>query len=245
MKGKKNRVNLLALVVLMLSAMFVYKYYTDSGVVSKQITYTEFSENYEDFDTVTVKVNISQYNKNYDITGEYKEGSDEDATRFYLTTPYSETTDVLLDEMVEAGVDVEFGKVSQILLILSGILPMLLLFGVLIYFFMRQANGGGAMEVGKSKAKLHTSKKKVTYDAVAGLEEEKQELIEVVDFLKTPKKFEEMGARIPKGVLLVGPPGTGKTLLAKSVAGEAGVPFYFISGSDFLEMFVGVGASRF
>lgn len=123
--------------------------------------------------------------------------------------------------------------------------PMLLLVGVWI-FFMRQANSGNnkAMSFGKSRAKLVESNKKVTFADVAGADESKQELEEVVDFLKDPHKFSRLGGRIPKGVLLVGPPGTGKTLLAKAVAGEADVPFFSISGSDFVEMFVGVGASR-
>ncbi|NEZ48001.1 ATP-dependent metallopeptidase FtsH/Yme1/Tma family protein [Clostridium niameyense] len=131
-------------------------------------------------------------------------------------------------------------------------LPMVLIVLMLLGFwfvFMQQAQGGGGnrnvMNFGKSKAKMATpDKKKVNFNDVAGAEEEKQELEEIVDFLKAPKRYIDMGARIPKGVLLVGPPGTGKTLLAKAVAGEAGVPFFSISGSDFVEMFVGVGASR-
>jgi len=130
-------------------------------------------------------------------------------------------------------------------------LPSLFLVGVLIlfwYIFMQQAQGGGGsrvMSFGKSRARMVTDKdKRVTFNDVAGADEEKEELQEIVEFLKYPKKFIELGARIPKGVLLVGPPGTGKTLLARAVAGEAGVPFFSISGSDFVEMFVGVGAAR-
>ena len=128
----------------------------------------------------------------------------------------------------------------------SSLLPMLLLIGVW-FFIMQQTQGGGSkvMSFGKSRAKLHNEEKiKVTFAEVAGAEEAKEELQEVVEFLKHPKKFNDLGARIPKGVLLFGPPGTGKTLLARAVAGEAGVPFFSISGSDFVEMFVGVGASR-
>jgi len=136
---------------------------------------------------------------------------------------------------------------------LTTILPFGIVFILVILFFTfmsNQAGSGGAsgnkmMNFGKSRAKMVTDAgKKVNFSGVAGLEEEKEELAEIVDFLKTPKKYIEVGARIPKGVLLVGPPGTGKTLLAKAVAGEAGVPFFSISGSDFVEMFVGVGASR-
>lgn len=126
---------------------------------------------------------------------------------------------------------------------------IILMFGVFWFMFMQQSQGGGGnrnvMNFGKSRAKMATpDKRKVTFNDVAGAEEEKEELAEIVDFLKQPKRYIEIGARIPKGVLLVGPPGTGKTLLAKAIAGEAGVPFFSISGSDFVEMFVGVGASR-
>lgn len=130
--------------------------------------------------------------------------------------------------------------------LLTYLIPFILIIGV-FFFFMQQTQGGGSrvMNFGKSRARLHEgSKKKVTFNEVAGADEEKEELEEIVQFLKNPKKFLELGARIPKGVLLVGPPGTGKTLLARAVAGEAGVPFFSISGSDFVEMFVGVGASR-
>ncbi|HEY4532052.1 MAG TPA: ATP-dependent zinc metalloprotease FtsH [Kurthia sp.] len=129
---------------------------------------------------------------------------------------------------------------------LTGIIPFIIIF-ILFFFLLNQSQGGGnrVMSFGKSKAKLYDDqKKKVRFTDVAGADEEKQELVEVVDFLKDHTKFEAIGARIPKGILLVGPPGTGKTLLARAVAGEAGVPFFSISGSDFVEMFVGVGASR-
>ncbi len=130
---------------------------------------------------------------------------------------------------------------------LYNLLPSLLIIGLMIFFFffmMRQAGGGGKMNsFGRANVK-NTSNKKYTFYDIAGADEEKAELVEIVDFLKNPKKYTEMGARIPKGVLLIGPPGTGKTLLAKAVSGEAGVPFFSISGSDFVEMFVGVGASR-
>jgi cell division protease FtsH len=128
----------------------------------------------------------------------------------------------------------------------TSIIPFVIIF-ILFFFLLNQAQGGGSrvMNFGKSKAKLYNDdKKKARFKDVAGADEEKQELVEVVEFLKDPRKFAELGARIPKGVLLVGPPGTGKTLLARAVAGEAGVPFFSISGSDFVEMFVGVGASR-
>lgn len=127
--------------------------------------------------------------------------------------------------------------------IIGNILMLVVLFGLLMFIFRNQGGGKG-LDYGKNRAKLDKSNKKITFKDVAGVDEEKEELVELVDFLKSPKKYQAMGARIPKGVLLVGPPGTGKTLLARAVAGEAGVPFYTISGSDFVELFVGVGASR-
>ncbi len=130
---------------------------------------------------------------------------------------------------------------------LTAVLPYLLLIGIMIIFtvvIMRSSAGGGKMSTFSKANVRHQSGKKVTFNDVAGADEEKQELIEIVDFLKNPGKYREIGARVPRGVLLVGPPGTGKTLLAKAVAGEAGAPFFSISGSDFVEMFVGVGASR-
>ncbi len=134
---------------------------------------------------------------------------------------------------------------SSLLLILVNVVPIVLLIGAALWFFSRQMAGNkSSLDFGKSRARLNTEDNQVTFKDVAGLKEEKEEVKELIDFLKDPKKFQKLGARIPKGVLLMGPPGTGKTLLARAVAGEANVPFYFISGSDFVELFVGVGASR-
>src|SRR5690625_3599715 len=157
-----------------------------------------------------------------------------------ITKIATEQSILMVDEEEQPSAFVSF---------LTMMLPFLLI-GLIFFFFLTRAQGGGGgggrvMNFGKSKAKLYDeSKKKVRFSDVAGADEEKQELVEVVEFLKDPRKFTEVGARIPKGVLLVGPPGTGKTLLAQAVAGEAGTPFFSISGSDFVEMFVGVGASR-
>ena len=136
------------------------------------------------------------------------------------------------------------GKISWLYIIIN-ILPLVILVGATYFIFMKMASSNkGSMDFGKSRAKLSENGGKIKFTDVAGLKEEKEEVAELIDFLKNPKKFQKLGARIPKGVLLVGPPGTGKTLLAKAVAGEANVPFYYISGSDFVELFVGVGASR-
>merc|ERR1712000_451523 len=165
-------------------------------------------------------------------------------------TTYAPNDPNLVEKLSNKGVGITAtpseDKMPSLLGVLLSWFPMLLLIGVWI-FFMRQMQGGkgGAMGFGRSKAKLMSdSKKKVTFDDVAGVDEAKEEVREVVEFLKDPRKFMRLGGKIPKGALLVGPPGTGKTLLAKAIAGEADVPFFTISGSDFVEMFVGVGASR-
>ncbi|MFT3996244.1 MAG: ATP-dependent zinc metalloprotease FtsH [Asticcacaulis sp.] len=169
-----------------------------------------------------------------------------DKTKYKVVIPYpnSDTADWLDSKNVK--VNMKTVTTPFIVSLLSGLLPIILIIGVWL-FFMRQMQGGGrgAMGFGKSKARLLTEhKNRVTFSDVAGVDEAKEELQEVVDFLKDPTKFQKLGGKIPKGALLVGPPGTGKTMLARAVAGEAGVPFFSISGSDFVEMFVGVGASR-
>lgn len=185
----------------------------------------------------------------YEVRGElagYEEGES------FITNIPLEHDELInqLDELaLNEDVEVSYLKAPQTsgwVQFLTGIIPFVIIF-ILFFFLLNQAQGGGGrvMNFGKSKAKLYNDeKKKVRFRDVAGADEEKQELVEVVDFLKDPRKFSSIGARIPTGILLVGPPGTGKTLLARAVAGEAGVPFFSISGSDFVEMFVGVGASR-
>lgn len=176
-----------------------------------------------------------------DISGTFADGK-----KFFTYAPYDPS---MVETLRANGVKVEAKPEDNSSNTFFGILiswfPMILLIGVWIYF-MRQASSGNnkAMSFGKSRARLIENTKKVTFADVAGCDESKQELEEVIDFLKDPTKFQRLGGKIPKGVLLVGPPGTGKTLLAKAVAGEANVPFFSISGSDFVEMFVGVGASR-
>lgn len=174
----------------------------------------------------------------------------EEGERGEVKNYYVSDVNQIQEDLAEWDVDYELPNAPQDNWFTTTILPVLLMMaGVFFLFSMMNRQGGGAnakaMSFGKSRAKLSTEKdKKITFAQVAGLKEEKEELEEVVDFLKSPKKYIQVGARIPKGILLVGPPGTGKTLLAKAVAGEARVPFFTISGSDFVEMFVGVGASR-
>ncbi len=176
------------------------------------------------------------------------EGTLKDNTLFRTTGPIDASA-TIAEKLREKGVTLSFQKPEQASLWVTVLLqyfPLVLLF-LLFFFFMRQLQSGGgkAMSFGKSRAKLMTEHhNKITFADVAGIDESKDELEEIIAFLKEPKKFTRLGGRIPKGVLLMGPPGTGKTLLARAVAGEAGVPFFSISGSDFVEMFVGVGASR-
>ena len=180
------------------------------------------------------------------IAGANIEGKLTDGRNFYTYAPYDPT---MVETLRKNGVKVEAQPEDTSSNTFWGIViswfPMILLIGVWVYF-MRQASSGNnkAMSFGKSRARLIENNKKVTFADVAGCDESKQELEEIIDFIKDPSKFQRLGGRIPKGVLMVGPPGTGKTLLAKAVAGEANVPFFSISGSDFVEMFVGVGASR-
>jgi cell division protease FtsH len=176
------------------------------------------------------------------------EGTLRDNTRFKTTGPLDASA-AIAEKLREKGITLSFQKSDQSSIwvtVLVQYLPLVFLF-LLFFFFMRQLQSGGgkAMSFGKSRAKLMTEHhNKVTFSDVAGIDESKDELEEIISFLKDPKRFTRLGGRIPKGVLLMGPPGTGKTLLARAVAGEAGVPFFSISGSDFVEMFVGVGASR-
>ncbi len=227
--------NLALWLVISLLMIMLFNMMTQKNTEQKQINYTEFLSAVDDGQITSITFQGSQ------VTGAFTDG-----TKFLTHAPRDEQ---LIPELKEKGIVIEAKPVDDqgfwfTLLISWG--PILLLIAVWI-FFMRQMQGGGgkAMSFGKSKAKLLTDTQgMVTFKDVAGVDEAKQELEEVVEFLKDPKKFTKLGGKIPKGVLLVGAPGTGKTLLARSVAGEAGVPFFTISGSDFVEMFVGVGASR-
>lgn len=186
--------------------------------------------------------------KNAVLVDDMVRGEKKDGSPYTSVIPSKENvTDVLLKSGVQFSVEKGAGRPSILMQIISSVLPFLLFLGVW-FLLMRQMSGGkggGAMGFGKSKAKLLSeSKGRVTFEDVAGIDEAREELQEIVDFLKDPQKFQRLGGKIPKGALLVGPPGTGKTLTARAVAGEANVPFFTISGSDFVEMFVGVGASR-
>ena len=183
----------------------------------------------------------------YEISGTMKGYKDNES--FFLRVPLdSDVMSEILEMQKKERFQLDTSsdpESSAFLLFLVNVLPMVILVGGAFFLITRQMGSANkSMDFGRSRARLNEDNKKVTFENVAGLDEEKEEVSELIDFLKSPKKFQRLGARIPKGVLLVGPPGTGKTLLARAVAGEANVPFYYISGSEFVELFVGVGASR-
>ncbi|MBY0124444.1 ATP-dependent zinc metalloprotease FtsH [Bacillus sp. S/N-304-OC-R1] len=241
-----NRIfrNTIFYLLIFLVIIGVVSFFNGNNEPTKQISYDEFVSHLESGDIKSISMQPER--GVFEVRGQL-EGYDKN--QYFLT--YVVNSDSILDRIdtlaQKSKVDFQPAKeTSGWVTFFTSIIPFIIIF-ILFFFLLNQAQGGGSrvMNFGKSKAKLYDeSKKKVRFKDVAGADEEKQELVEVVEFLKDPRKFSELGARIPKGVLLVGPPGTGKTLLARAVAGEAGVPFFSISGSDFVEMFVGVGASR-
>lgn len=249
---KNSGRNIILLIILAVVMYGVFAAISGDTTLDEEIQYQEFVQHLEAGDIE--ELSIQPENSVYLVTGRL--ASQEENESFSTVIPYNSQYDLeSITEQARSQSGLAFNVEpaaepspwGNILLLMIPILIILFLF----LFLMGQSQGGGGgggnrmMNFGKSKAKLYDqSKKKVLFKDVAGADEEKQELIEVVDFLKDHRRFERIGARVPKGVLLVGPPGTGKTLLAKAVAGESGVPFFSISGSDFVEMFVGVGASR-
>ena len=234
-----NFKNLAMWAIIVFLTMGLYNLFKNPQNTSSQNNNITFSEFLEEVDNGrVVQVNI----QGNSIKGVYSNGKN--------FNTYSPNDPNLIEKLTEKGVSISASPIDEKMPSLLGVLlswfPMLLLIGVWI-FFMRQMQGGkgGAMGFGRSKAKLMSDiRKKVSFKDVAGIDEAKEEVQEVVEYLKNPKKFMKLGGKIPRGVLLVGSPGTGKTLLARAIAGEADVPFFTISGSDFVEMFVGVGASR-
>lgn len=239
-----NRIfrNTIFYLLIFLVIIGVVSFFNGSNQPTDHISYDKFVSHLENGDVK--KFTLQPDQGVYEVQGQFKTGNKNFITYF----PDSEKNlDLVKDAAKTANINFLPAKgTSGWVTFFTSIIPFVIIF-ILFFFLLNQAQGGGSrvMNFGKSKAKLYNEdKKKVRFKDVAGADEEKQELVEVVEFLKDPRKFAELGARIPKGVLLVGPPGTGKTLLARAVAGEAGVPFFSISGSDFVEMFVGVGASR-
>ncbi|MGA8183684.1 MAG: ATP-dependent zinc metalloprotease FtsH [Terriglobia bacterium] len=229
--------NIIFWVVMVVTALLIWAVVRSStGEHVSNYTFTQFVNQVDGGNVQEVTI------AGTDVTGVLKK----DNAKFKTTIPsnYPDLYKDLLDKNVRVTVKSESG--SSWMTWLANGLPLILLIGLWI-FFMRQMQSGGnkALSFGKSRARLlSTQHKKITFKDVAGVHEAKEELTEIIDFLREPQKFQKLGGRIPKGVLLVGPPGTGKTLLARAIAGEANVPFFSISGSDFVEMFVGVGASR-
>jgi cell division protease FtsH len=232
-----NNRNIAFWLVLFLLIVVLFNVFSSgtSSLQSREISYSDFVASVERGEVATVILDGENIR--------FKGGDNVE----YVTVRPADTnvTDLLIANQVVVRAEKQEQSLFQSFIM--SILPFLLLIGVWIYFMNRMQGGGrgGAMGFGKSRAKLLTEKQgRVTFDDVAGIDEAKEELEEIVEFLRNPQKFSKLGGKIPRGALLVGPPGTGKTLLARAIAGEAGVPFFTISGSDFVEMFVGVGASR-
>lgn len=227
--------NLIFYLLIVILGVWIYDYYNASNTPKNEMSYSNFMKEVQQDDVKSVTII-----DNAEIHGTLKNGS-----QFTTIAPRdAKMVDTLRERDVEIKAQLP-PQPSMLSNLLTSLLPMVVIV-ILWFFMMNNAQGGGSrvMNFGKSKAKLYGGKSRITFKDVAGADEAKQELEEVVEFLKSPLKYNQLGAKIPKGVLLYGPPGTGKTLLAKAVAGEAGVPFFSISGSDFVEMFVGVGASR-
>ena len=238
---------LLPYLFLFIAMLGIFYFFNIANKKVNVISYNEFVEKLDSGEIEELNLVARASGYTYEARGKL-DGYKENET-FFARLPLS---DEVMKKIVAASDNQEFKlevepdpDSSTLLLVVVNVLPLVLLVGVAFWFLNRQLAGNkSSLDFGKSKARLSSDNNKVTFKDVAGLKEEKEEVQELIDFLKNPKKFQKLGARIPKGVLLVGPPGTGKTLLAKAVAGEANVPFYYISGSDFVELFVGVGASR-
>ena len=238
---------LLPYLFLFIAMLGIFYFFNIANKKVNVISYNEFVEKLDSGEIEELNLVARASGYTYEARGKL-DGYKENET-FFARLPLS---DEVMKKIVAASDNQEFKlevepdpDSSTLLLVVVNVLPLVLLVGVAFWFLNRQLAGNkSSLDFGKSKARLSSDNNKVTFKDVAGLKEEKEEVKEIIDFLKNPKKFQSLGARIPKGILLFGPPGTGKTLLAKAVAGEANVPFYFISGSDFVELFVGVGASR-
>ncbi|MBP0796243.1 ATP-dependent zinc metalloprotease FtsH [Bacillus anthracis] len=241
-----NRIfrNTIFYLLIFLVVIGIVSYFNGSTQKTTSVSYDKFITKLEKGEVRNVQ--LQPKNGVFEVKGQFNNSSQ--GEQFVTYAPNTEELQKKINDKAQ-GAEVKYQpaeETSAWVTFFTSIIPFVIIF-ILFFFLLNQAQGGGSrvMNFGKSKAKLYNDeKKKVRFRDVAGADEEKQELVEVVEFLKDPRKFAEVGARIPKGVLLVGPPGTGKTLLARAVAGEAGVPFFSISGSDFVEMFVGVGASR-
>ena len=247
MNRKVVKKSIFSYILLALIIFGVIYFFTVLNKKVNDMSYSELIKSMDKNKITELKITPNNSAGVYELTGKMKDYKDNES--FKASAPLTdETIKELYEGRNEYGFEVKASadpSSSIFLSFLLNVLPLFLIVGIGFYFITRQMGAANkSMDFGKSRARLTSDRDKVTFKEVAGLEEEKEEVAELIDFLKQPKRFQSMGARIPKGVLLVGPPGTGKTLLAKAVAGEANVPFYYISGSDFVELFVGVGASR-
>ena len=247
MNKKVVKKSIFSYVLLALIIFGVIYFFTVLNKKVNDLSYSQLIKSMDKNKITELKITPNNNAGVYELTGKMKGYKENES--FKASAPLAdETIKELYEGRNEYGFEVKAAadpSSSIFLSFLLNVLPLFLIVGIGFYFITRQMGAANkSMDFGKSRARLTSDKDKVTFKEVAGLEEEKEEVAELIDFLKQPKRFQSMGARIPKGVLLVGPPGTGKTLLAKAVAGEANVPFYYISGSDFVELFVGVGASR-
>ncbi len=247
MNKKVIKRGLVPYLFLLLAMIAIFYFFNIANSKVNTLSYDEFMTEINSGKVTEIEVTPKESAQTYEVRGKLEDYEENES--FFVRVPLSSE---VMKKLVEASERNDFTFTTQAdpassswVAILVNVVPMLLLVGVALFIFTRQmGTGNKSLDFGKSKARLSDDKNKVTFQDVAGLKEEKEEVKELIDFLKNPKKFQKLGARIPKGVLLVGPPGTGKTLLARAVAGEANVPFYYISGSDFVELFVGVGASR-
>ena len=247
MNKKVVKKSIFSYILLALVIFGVIYFFTVLNKKVNDLSYSELIKSMDKDKITELKITPNNSAGVYELTGKMKGYKDNES--FKASAPLAdETIKELYEGRNDYGFEVKAAADPSSSIFFSfivNVLPLFLIVGIGFYFITRQMGAANkSMDFGKSRARLTNDKDKVTFKEVAGLEEEKEEVAELIDFLKQPKKFQSMGARIPKGVLLVGPPGTGKTLLAKAVAGEANVPFYYISGSDFVELFVGVGASR-
>ncbi|MDD4705919.1 MAG: ATP-dependent zinc metalloprotease FtsH [Bacilli bacterium] len=247
MKNKNYQRQTIPYIILFMVIISVMVFYNLSKYKVNEFTYNEFITELSKGTVEKIEITEKTRAGVYFVTGQLKEYSEIESFKVNvpLSEPVLEKILVYITEDEIEMVTTPNPENSSFVTIFVNIIPTLLLIGVMIWLFTKIGGSNkNSMDFGRSRAKLNEEGGTVKFTDVAGLVEEKQEVSELIDFLKHPKKFQKLGARIPKGVLLVGPPGTGKTLLAKAVAGEANVPFYYISGSDFVELFVGVGASR-
>jgi len=247
MKKNNNLKNLTPYIFLFAFIIICLLLVNGGNKVVKNINYDDFMNYMNQGEITELTIVRKVRTQTYEISGKVKDFKENESFKLYL--PIAEE---FISKIIDGQETYNFKlkvnndpETSSWLQILAEYLPIIILGGGMFFLFTRQLGSNGkSFDFGKSKAKLVNKEKTATFKDVAGLTEEKEEVQELIDFLKNPKKFTSMGARIPKGILLVGPPGTGKTLLARAVAGEARVPFYYISGSDFVELFVGIGASR-